>query len=159
VGISLSEHVAGFTRQTRFSTDQRGHCSLIGWVDSLELVDFVEGAIGCEDCVDSAIDREGGEDGVLGVKALVGLEEVNSTLDVIWLDRMPPGQFCDAPGSLCCAWSVAGSPCSLVRQLLKQVDARLTLQITRSGQAYDLAAWLPIQVLSAQCIDEDRSVV
>ena len=63
---------------------------LIGWVDSLQAVNPVESAIRCEDRIDSSIDREGGEDRILGIEALVGLEKVDSPLNVIGLDWMPP---------------------------------------------------------------------
>jgi hypothetical protein len=131
------------------SADQFPNSPLIGRINSLQAVDFVEGSIRGEDGVYPTVDRKGGEDGILGIEALVSLEEVDSPVNVIGLDRMPPGELCNASRSFRRALSVAGSPRSLVRELLKQIDTGLALQITHGGQACYLAARVSIRVLSA----------
>jgi hypothetical protein len=62
------------------SADQARDGSLVGGIDPLLALDFVEGPIRREDRVDSAIDREGREGGILGFEALVSLEEVDREL-------------------------------------------------------------------------------
>ena len=74
----------------------------------------------------------------------MSLEEVDSPLNVVGLDWVPPGELCDASRSFCRTLSVPGSPRSLVRELLKEVDAGLALKITHGSQARDLAAWFSI---------------
>lgn len=130
------------------SANQRLDGLLVSRIDPLQTIDSIESAICREDRVDSTVDCQGGEDGVLGIEALVSLEEVDSPLNVIGLYRMPPGERRDASRSFCRTPSVPGSPRSLVRELLKQVDAGLALKIPQGGEARDLAARLPIGMLS-----------
>ena len=73
---------------TQELTNQSGDGSVVSWVDALQASDFVEGAIGGEDGVDVAIERNGCENGVAGVKAGMGLEEVDTAQDVGWLERV-----------------------------------------------------------------------
>jgi len=109
------------------SADQPRDGSLVAGIDSLQTVDSVEGSIRGEDRVYSAVDRDGGEDGILGIETFVSLEQVDSTLNVVGLDRMPPGEHCDASRDFCRVPPVAGSPRPLMRELLKQIDAGLAL--------------------------------
>ncbi len=106
---------------------------LVGWIDSLQSVDCVEGAIRREDRIYAPVDSQGGIDCILGIEALVGLEKVDSPLNVVGLDRVPPDEPRDASRSFRRTQSIASSTRSLVRELLKQVDAGLALKIAHSG--------------------------
>lgn len=78
----------------RASSRRLGQCGdglLVGRIDSLQAANPLESAIRGEDGIDAAVDGQGGEDGVAGVELWMGLEEVDSTLNVVWLDRVPPG--------------------------------------------------------------------
>lgn len=141
------------------SADQCRDGSLVGRIDSFQAIDSVEGSIRGEDRVDSAIDREGGEDGVASVELAMRFEQVDPSLNVIGLYGMPPGERGDTAGRFRRAEEIPGSPLSLVHELLEKIGARLSLQVTSSSPAHDLAAWLLIGMLPSEGVDEDRSVV
>lgn len=60
-----------------------------------------------------------GENGVTGAEARVGLEEVDSPLNVVGLDPVPPDELGDVANRLCRARAVSGAARSLVNELLK----------------------------------------
>jgi hypothetical protein len=72
---------------------------------------------------------------------------------------MPPGELDNAADALDRAYAVAGSPHSLVHELLKQIRAGLALQIAGGGSAHYLAAGLSVAMIAPQGVDEDRGVV
>src|SRR5665811_1166615 len=98
------------------SPAQRRNRLLVRRVDPLEAVDLVEGAVGGEDGVDPAVDRQGGEDGIAGIKALVELEEVDPALHIGGLDRVPPGEPRDMSRGFGGAVAVSGAASSLVEE-------------------------------------------
>jgi len=83
------------------SANQGGNGSLVGWVDSLQSTNLVEGAIGGEDGVDSTIECERCEDGIAGIDFRVSLEDVNSALHVIGFEWVQPDELGDVTGGPC----------------------------------------------------------
>jgi hypothetical protein len=110
-------------------TDQFGYGLLVGWVDALEAVDFVEGSICGKDCVDPTVESKGGENRISTVEAGVALEKVDPSLHVVGLERMPPGKPGDAACGLGCAGPVSSAAKALVCELLQEIHAGLALQL------------------------------
>ena len=105
--------------QKRRLGDQRDDVLPVSGIDALQPVDAVEGAVGRQDRVDAAVDRERGENGVTGVEVSVNLEQVDSALNIIWLDGVPPGKLGDVSRRLSRAAPIPGAACSLVHELLE----------------------------------------
>ena len=141
------------------SGDKRGDGSLVSRVDALEAIDSIESSVGGEDGVDAPVDREGGEDGVARVEPIVGFVEVYPPLHVIGLKGVPPGEFGDSSRSFRRAAPIPRAPRPLVDELLEEIGAGLALQVAGRRPADDLAARLPVAMLAAEGVDEDRGVV
>lgn len=80
---------------------------------------FIEGAIGGEDCIDPTVDRECCDDRIARVDIRVGLVEVDPTLNIVRLEGMALGELGNVSRRFCRTEAVSGAARPVVQKLLE----------------------------------------
>jgi len=140
------------------SSRESVHRGGIGRIDAIDPRYVIEGAVGAEDLGDSAILRDGGEQGVAGVEGRVTDEELVGERQVTLLHVVEAAELGDEPGSPDGFGPITGAAGALVQELLDEVDAGLTHQLAVSGAVDDLLAGLAVGMSATDRIDEDGRV-
>ncbi len=140
------------------SSRESVHRGGIGRIDAFDPRYVIEGAVGAEDLGDSAILRDGGEQGVAGVEGRVTDEELVGERQVTLLHVVEAAELGDEPGSPDGFGPITGAAGALVQELLDEVDAGLTHQRAVSGAVDDLLAGLAVGMSATDRIDEDGRV-